>query len=153
MANRKNLTHKKCERFIDSFLLSCAYDFLITESAMHLTFCISPCCGTKNKKPLPTHWRILWNRLVIPAYSRRISPARRARDVFLKANGVKPSKFDSTDTGWVIMISGWRSAQGSFSSCRGWPDDGTLGLFTLFVHLAYVCTCSSGCLLAGGIWE
>ncbi|CGA91186.1 inner membrane transport protein YhaO [Salmonella enterica subsp. enterica serovar Typhi] len=89
-----------------SFLLSCAYDFLITRKYLHLTFCISPCCGTKNKK---TSTYTLSENFMESASNTSVildasAPARRAG--MTESEWREAIKFDSTDTGWVIMSIG-----------------------------------------------
>lgn len=59
------------------------------------------------------------------------APARRAG--MTESEWREAIKFDSTDTGWVIMSIGMAIGAGIVFFLSGWPD-GTLGLFTLFYY-------------------
>ncbi len=85
---------------------SVPYDFLITRKYLHLTFCISPCCGTKNKKT--STYTLSENSMESASNTSVIldasAPARRAG--MTESEWREAIKFDSTDTGWVIMSIG-----------------------------------------------
>ncbi len=59
------------------------------------------------------------------------APARRAG--MTESEWREAIKFDSTDTGWVIMSIGMAIGAGIVFLPVRWPD-GTLGLFTLFYY-------------------
>ncbi len=143
IVNRKILNPQKCRCFIGKvFLLSCAYDFLITRSTCTSRSAYRLAAARKIKTLYLHIERGAWNRLVIPSasISRRASaPARRAG---MTESGVKPSNLIvPTPVGSLWYRDGDRR-RNRFSSCRGWPDR-LWSFYSLLLLAIRPCTCSA----------